>query len=737
MWQTLAWHRLSDAHVAQEVEDLRKDTLRIVLLLSVAGYLIWHCTAATVAPIEQATRDWLLFPIVLAGFGASAACFQRWAAYATPCFLITSSISLVSATWILHSDAPITICPFVVLAAAFLTDPLTGLAAAVGFACLLGTLWHLGPLAFLPTSRLVDDGVASLLAVLAAWAFGRNVVTTVDWALDAYEKARQSAESAQHHRAELVHALNQLDSAYYRLERANAALELAWKAAESAERSKSEFVANISHELRTPLNLIVGFSELVVTSPESYGAPLPASYYGDLNAIYRSAQHLLNLTEDILDLARVGIGRLTLFREFIDLRQIINDAHQILREYLTTKGLSFRVDAPDDVPLAYVDRLRVRQVLLNLLTNAARFTEKGGITISLVIKDSQFVTVNVTDSGKGIPPSDLHRVFDPYYHSEERGVLKTVKYEGVGLGLPLSKRLVELHGGEMGVESTLGAGTTFWFRLPTAAVDGAATDDHWHPLRDVEAPSGILPLLVLAGATDDLAQLLQKHLNGFRVVATADLREAIAMSVELHARAILTDVDLTQQVAGLEAPVPILTLPLPHRQQLAATPGVAASLIKPVTRSALHELLTTLSVSVRTALVVDDDPRFGRLMARYLKSFNQDTRVEIVLAQNGREALRVLEQTRPDIVLLDLIMPDLNGREVLTAMAAIPHLKDVPVIVISAQEDSPVLLRGPLVIEKAEGFRFGELVRAVETVLGVLDPPQRYLTKQINNESFH
>lgn len=731
MWNALTWRRLRDTRIAEEVEALREETLRLVLWMTAAGYILWHSAATAVAMPNVAIRYWLLFPVVVAGLALTYLLSKQRTTIATACFSISSILSVTAAIWILRSPVPTLLYPFVVLAAAFLIDPLAGLVVTLGSFLLLRALWQFGPLAFLASDRVIEAGIASLIAVVVAWALGRNMIIAVEWSLNSYAQASRSAQAAQHHRAELVRALAQLDSAYYRLERANAALELAWKAAEAAERSKAEFVTNISHELRTPLNLIVGFSELIVTSPESYDVPLPSTYRGDLNAIYRSAQHLLTLTEDVLDLARVGMGRLALMRESVNLRQIADDASSMLHEYVTAKGLWLRVEAPDDLPLLSLDRVRIRQVLLNLLTNAARFTDRGGITISLSVQEMERVVVKVTDTGGGIQPKSLPKVFDAYYHVDAEKRHRGDGFEGVGLGLPLSKQLVELHGGQIGVESTVGLGSTFWFSLPLVSVEGTSHGGSWHPLRLVDGAGASSRLVVLAGAGSELAQFLQGHLRGYQVVAAADLAEATAIAVDSRAMAILADVDLADRVDDLDVPVPIFRFALPHPERMASVLGVTAYLVKPVTRAKLHDVVDRLGIQVRTALVVDDDPRFARLMARFLRSFPGQNGVETLLAQNGREALRLMEATRPDLLLLDLVMPELDGRDVLAAIAETPRLANVPVIVVSAQEEKQVVLHGPLSVTRSEGFHFEELLGAVEAVLGVLEPPRRYLTNHL------
>jgi len=557
------------------------------------------------------------------------------------------------------------------------------------------------------------------------------MVIAVDWALRAYDQALRNAQDARDHRAKLVRALKQLDEAHYRLERANAALQLAWRAAEAAEQSRAEFVTNISHELRTPLNLIIGFSEMMLTSPESYGEPLPASYRGDLNAIYRSARHLLALTNDVLDLARVGTGRLVLTREPVAIAQVINDACDIVREYVIAKGLWLRTDIQPELPLLTLDRLRIRQVILNLLTNAARFTEHGGITVA-ARREGDWVRVSVSDTGCGIAPDQLPKVFQEFHHTETEQERTPGQFAGFGLGLPLSKRLVELHGGQMGVESVVGQGTTFWFTLPTTMLDKVAITGGSDKLQQPVWPSTGERIVVLAGDDRGLVRVLQRYLHGCRLISTTTLHKAIAAATEFRATAILTDLTPVNERLANRCPVPLIRLPLPHREHMASALGVADYLVKPITRAALEAALARLTRPAHQILIVDDDPRFVRLLIRMLQALaaEQKHEYEVRCAYSARESLTMMQSQQPDVVLLDLKLPDLDGSEVIATMAANPKLSHIPVIVISAQDyiEGDVRLSGTLAVTRTDGFRLEELLNAVEALLNTLEPPRQYLT---------
>lgn len=368
MLSAMAHRSLSNPEMARAVSVLRDDVFRFFFWVTSIGYFSWHMLTVLLSPPEAGARYWGLCVIVIAGFVVTRSLATSAPRLAVWWFLTFSVLAVTAALWLFASPFATLFYPVLALSAVILIEPLAGLVVAIGSVGLLALASRTEALAHVVgPEQLLQTGVSCLLVVACAWLLEHTMVVAVEWWLQSYEQARHNAEEARNHRAQLVQALKQLDIAYYRLERANASLELAWKAAETAERSKSEFVTNISHELRTPLNLIVGFSEMIVTSPESYGVPLPAAYRGDLNEVYRSAQHLLRLVDDVIDLARVGMGRIAILREPVELGQVIQEACDVVREYVAAKGLFLRVDVQPGLPVLSVDPLRIRQVLMNLL----------------------------------------------------------------------------------------------------------------------------------------------------------------------------------------------------------------------------------------------------------------------------------------------------------------------------------------------------------------------------------
>lgn len=713
--EALWWRQLRRPEIAQAVADLRDQAFSSLLWITGGAYLGWLVTATIVAPIEEAPRPWVTSPGAALTFLGTIWLHRRRSSASVWFFLGAAQVTVSLALWLLPATAALFFYPLIVSGAVVLLHPFAGLfftATGLGF---LGGFRLLGLAPFIGPDQILTTGVIAILTIAAAWALGRQFITAVEWSLQSYAAALQHAQAAQQHRAELVQALRQLDQAYYRLRQANAALEAAWKAAEAAERAKAEFVANISHELRTPLNLIVGFSELILTMPESYGVLLPAPYRGDLNAIYRSAQHLLALTNDVIDLARIGMGRLALAREPVDLRQIILDAVGLLREYIAAKGLWLRLDLASDLPLVSADPVRVRQVLLNLLTNAARFTEEGGITIRASC-EGEWLVVRVADTGPGIPPEDLPYIFEEFYtkdHGRRRG------YTGFGLGLPLSRRLIELHGGHMGVESQPGAGTTFWFTLPVE-VHSLSPEETRRKVSLYQALGGGQRVLVLAHPEPALARFLQDHLRGYRIVRAPDLPQALQMAAEYRALALLVDTE-TCIPAELSFPMPVIRLPLPYTAQLAERLGVAAYLVKPVTRADLRAALSRLGRPPQRVLIVDDDLRFVRLLERFVRTLVPSAQIRA--AYTGQEALAALTAEPVELLLLDLVLPDLSGQAVLETIRA--RSSDPPaVIVISARGPlgGETTLGQELLVRRSAGFRLEEVLNLLEGVLAALTP---------------
>jgi len=309
-------------------------------------------------------------------------------------------------------------------------------------------------------------GVAGL-----TWSAGYAVSGTIGWAVETSKKSERRERLLRDAQASLELALRERDQLNDQLYRQSLELEAARADAEAAYRSKASFMATMSHELRTPLNIIIGFSTAMIEHPEMYdGAPLPEAARGDLAEIRRSGQHLLQLINDILDLARVEAGRLELNKTSLPLTPLLDEMMRTAGGLLTERPVLLRREFFGALPAVYADEMRVRQVLLNLISNACKFTSVGEVAVG-ARADAREVTLWIRDTGIGIASIDQERIFKQFEQVESPD---TRHHTGTGLGLAICRWLVELHGGRMWLESELGKGSIFYFTLPRVQPAGGA-----------------------------------------------------------------------------------------------------------------------------------------------------------------------------------------------------------------------------------------------------------------------
>ena len=528
----------------------------------------------------------------------------------------------------------------------------------------------------------------SWASLFAYWLISRPTSTALEWAWSSYVQARDQTTMARARQGELASLSKGLSESNYQLEQLNLELEQARRAEREARRLKAEFAAAVSHELRTPLNLIIGFCEMMVLSPSSaYGERLPVGYQHDLESIYRNAGHISALVDDILDLSQVDANRLALHRDWAPLSRIVSEAVGAVETLFQDRDLEVRV-VVDELPPVWVDQTRIRQILINLLGNAARFVEQGGVTIRAErLRDS--VVVSVADTGLGIRPDDLPYVFEEFFQVRTGGTRRG----GSGLGLTISKRFAELHGGMMWVESAgVGQGSTFFLKLPidvdapSTSRDAPTWDDRLSNRVRGQADSRILVI----DPAGDLHRIFQRYLDGFQVLHATSTRDCQRhakiggiQAVVFGTPATQTDWSDLQALPPRFREVPIISCSLHTTHQVGKEIGAASYLVKPVTRDQLRTALRRLGRPVRSALIVDDDPEMTRLLGRMFKSLVRGG--HFWTAEDGSQALDLLRSQHPDLLLLDLLMPGVNGYDVLDAVNGDAELNQTPVFVISAR----------------------------------------------------
>jgi signal transduction histidine kinase/CheY-like chemotaxis protein len=520
----------------------------------------------------------------------------------------------------------------------------------------------------------------------------------LEWAILRMDEARE-------HRAELVRLNIELNKAQMELRTVNQQLQHARNLAEEGRRLKAQFAANVSHELRTPINLIVGFSEMITLAPESYGAMLPAAYRADVHAIYRNAKHLQSLINDVLDVSRIEAGQMTIVKEPINPGQVLEEAANLARDLIERKNLDFQVDIPPDIPILWLDRTRIRQVLLNLLSNATRFTDEGCITLKAIYADC-ILRIMVSDTGIGIPESEFKMVFREFHQIE--GSLAR-RQGGSGLGLTLSKQFVELHGGRIWVESEgkPGKGSTFYVELPEQPIGPAPTETEG---AEAEPPC-ILNLL------PDTA-LLDRYLEKYRVITAAAQDDLTPLYDRLHPIAVIAE---NVEQAGAFAPVPVITCNLRHGTAVNPYNGQDNHLLNVATPDRLAEVLKPLAP--HRILIIDDERDIVQMLKRMVRIVSP--KYEILSAFDGESGITLLRQRHPDVLILDYDMPLLNGLPLLTYMKRFPELSDLPIILISNKGGQDVispLVEAHLSLARGEGFQPSTVSRAIEAMLDSLIP---------------
>jgi signal transduction histidine kinase len=289
------------------------------------------------------------------------------------------------------------------------------------------------------------------------------MITLATRAWSNYEVTRDLLDQVRSSNLQAQEALKDLADANLQLTRLNNLAHSLRLSAEEARRTKEQFVANVSHELRTPLNMIIGFSEMILQTPrEIYGGRISPKLLADLDVILRNSRHLSKLIDDVLDLSQVDAGQMSLSKSMESMEEIIRAAVVSVQPLFQSKGLSLKVEIPDDLPKVLCDSTRIRQVILNLLSNAGRFTEAGGVTVN-VNYDQRWMTIRVTDTGPGIAPENREQLFQPFHQMD--ATIRNL-YGGSGLGLSISKRFIEMHDGRIGLNSEASKGSTFFIQLP-------------------------------------------------------------------------------------------------------------------------------------------------------------------------------------------------------------------------------------------------------------------------------
>jgi GAF domain-containing protein/CheY-like chemotaxis protein/anti-sigma regulatory factor (Ser/Thr protein kinase) len=457
---------------------------------------------------------------------------------------------------------------------------------------------------------------------------------------------------------------------------------------EVADRHKSEFLANMSHELRTPLNAIIGYSEMLQEDAADLGADQLTE---DLKKINAAGKHLLELINAVLDVSKIEAGKMELYLESFDVGTLIRDIAAVIQPLAAKNANHLEIRCPETIGTMRADLTKVRQALFNLLSNACKFTDHG--TISLAVgheahEDQDWLRFSVTDNGIGMTREQLARLFEAFSQAD---AATTRKYGGTGLGLALSRRLCRMMGGDVTVESEAGRGSTFTIRLPARVADATeeAPPTPVSPGRVGPAVGAILVIDDEAAVRDLMRRFLTKE--GFRVATAPGGEEGLRLARELRPDAITLDVmmpgmDGWAVLSALKADpdiadIPVIMLTIVDDKNLGYALGASDYLTKPIERD---RLLTVLHAHRRDhpVLIVDDDVEIRQLLRRMLEPEGY----AVVEAENGRVALERLQGVSPSVILLDLMMPEMDGFEFVAEFRRHEAWRAIPIVVITARD---------------------------------------------------
>ena len=446
------------------------------------------------------------------------------------------------------------------------------------------------------------------------------------------------------------------------------------------DRLKSQFLANMSHELRTPLNSIIGFARVIL---KGIDGPITELQKQDLTAIFNSGQHLLGLINDILDLSRIEAGKMELTFDQVNMTELITSVMSTATGLIKDKPIELKREIPEDLPLVRADAMRVRQVLINFLSNAAKFTDEGEIIVKAQVdpssKEHPMVMISVTDTGPGIAQEDQPKLFQPFSQVDAS---LTRKVGGSGLGLSICQHLIQMHGGKIGVHSSLGKGSTFYFSVPI--------------YQSEPETEGLGTTRVILAIDDDpkITNLYERYLKpkGYQVVGLNNPSKAKERVKQLKPTAITLDImmpgyDGWQVLADLKSSedtrnIPVIICSIVEEEEKGFILGAADYLVKPILEDDLLNSLDRLNgdASIREVLVINNNPADLRMLG---KMISDQGKYKAILAEGGPSGWRSISSKSPHAVVLDLFMPEMDGFTFLEQMRKDKKLRDIPVVVIT------------------------------------------------------
>ena len=540
--------------------------------------------------------------------------------------------------------------------------------------------WYLNALIMVPSG--------GLFLGLFGWAFVARAL---------YFRKRREAELLREQLLAQERAAHlSLEAKAAALAESNRQLDLAREAADAANTAKSQFLASMSHELRTPLNAIIGYSEMLQEEAEEVDQK---DFIPDLEKIHGAGKHLLGLINDILDLSKIEAGKMSLYLEDFDVAKLIGEVAATVQPLVTKNGNRLEVVCPADLGTMHGDVTKVRQTLFNLLSNASKFTEKGTLRLEVSKNfNSQPSTIyfRVTDTGIGMTPEQLAKLFQAFTQADSS---TSRKYGGTGLGLAISRKFCQMMGGDITVTSVYGQGSTFTITLPALVPDEAAQTGFISKQALPSAQTGPAasgPIILVIDDDPAVQDLMRRALekDGFRVEVAATGSTGLELAKRLQPAVITLDVMMPQMdgwsvLTALKAnpgtaDIPVIMLTIVDDKQLGFALGAVDYFTKPIDFQRLHHVLEKYRKPAheQSVLVVEDDAGMRGILRLSL----EEAGWQVAEAANGKLGLAKLNEARPALIVLDLLMPEMDGFEFMAELRRRPDAQHLPVIVLTAKD---------------------------------------------------